>query len=194
MNQDIKKYFNEVRNCDKCKEEMRVRHPQPGILNKDSKYLFIFQNPAEPNPEKSPEDKILMTKDTNDGDFDCVYRSGYLKWHPYNRFIKLLIGNSMNFSILNICRCPTKNNQTPTCEMIEACHDFLIKGIEYVNPKIIICQGSVAATEIKALDLDKKYNVIFSKHYAYLARQSKEVFDNAIMKIKNKMDIIEENL
>lgn len=182
-----REHFSKVRQCQKCKnEEIRIDCVQPGMFM-GTKYLMIAQNPAYPKPDILKSDAILLDKNSDDGDFHSAYKKSQLLWKFYNNFIKKIIGDSYDFSIINIVRCPTKMNASPSCEMIESCNEHLIKSIELIKPEFIICVGHLAQVEVRALGLDKKYKCIFSKHYAYLLRQSQEYYESEINKIKEQL-------
>jgi len=183
----IKEHFSEIRKCKKCtEEETHIDLPQPGLFL-GRKYLFIGQNPGYPNVQKMKLNEILLDKNTDDEKFHDTYKQIQLNWKFYNGFIKHIIRDSMDFSIINICRCPTKMNACPSCEMIENCNKYLLKSIELINPKYIICVGHIAQIEIKTLELDKKYKCVYSNHYAYLMRQPRNYVKNYLNEIKKQL-------
>ena len=186
----IKEHFNEIRNCKECVNENEcIILPQPGLFM-GKKYLFIGQNPGYPDVNKMRLNEILLNKNTDDEKFHDTYKQIQLNWKFYNNFIKLIIGDSMDFSIINVCRCPTNMNAFPTQKMIKNCDEYLIKSVELINPKYIICVGRLTQSKIKKLELNKKYKCVFSNHYSYLLRQYKVGFNNAIRKIREELGLI----
>jgi len=185
--ENLKTLFSEIRSCQKCKNEsVRIDCPQPGLFL-GNKYLFIAQNPGRPRPEDIPSDAILMNKDTTDKKFHETYKKSQLSWKFYN-YIKEIIGDSMDFSIINVVRCPTKDNAPITDTMIFNCKPFLLKTIELINPKNIIVMGSFARDEISKLRMSYKYNIIYTYHYSYLLRMGKWFSEEEIKKVKDRLE------
>jgi len=46
--------------------------------------------------------------------------------------------------IANIVKCRPPNNRVPSIEEAEACKPYLLKQIEIINPKILVCLGKTA--------------------------------------------------
>jgi len=90
--------------------------------------------------------------------------------------------------ITNIIKCRTHNNRDPLSEEIHACHHYLQRQIECVEPKIILCLGRVAAQAMLETDVpvgkirgqtytyEKHADIplIVTYHPAYLLRSPKE--------------------
>jgi uracil-DNA glycosylase len=47
--------------------------------------------------------------------------------------------------ICNVVKCRPPENRTPEKDEISTCSPFLVRQIEVINPKVIVCLGSVAA-------------------------------------------------
>jgi len=184
MEEKYKELFKCIRNCRKCvSTEYLLNYPQPGLFM-GNRVLFIGQNPGYPKPDIIESDKIIMDLNKNILEVHSAYKEAQLSWKFYNNFIKLIL-NDYNFSIINIVRCPTKNNFFPAQQIIRNCVDnYLVKTIELINPKHIICLGSLAKEEISKLKINKKYNIYYTKHYSYWMRISKVLFDKEINNIK----------
>ena len=184
---NLKELFSEIRNCQKCKNEsIRIDCSQAGLFL-GTKYLFIAQNPSFPKPDLIPSDKIIMDKNSTDEEFHNAYKKSQLSWKFYN-YIKEIIGDSMDFSIINVVRCPTKDNAPITDTMIFNCKPFLLKTIELINPKNIILVGRVAQDEIDKLRLSYKYNIIHSPHYSFLLRMGRWYTEEEIKKVKERLE------
>ncbi|MGR8929014.1 MAG: uracil-DNA glycosylase [Gammaproteobacteria bacterium] len=50
--------------------------------------------------------------------------------------------------IANILKCRPPNNRDPQADEVAACHDFLLRQIELINPKIILAVGRIAAQNL----------------------------------------------
>lgn len=55
--------------------------------------------------------------------------------------------------IANIVKCRPPNNRNPLPQEMEACIEFLRWQVKIINPKIIVCLGSVASKNIISSDL-----------------------------------------
>ncbi len=67
---------------------------------------------------------------------------------------------AINFSrddvyIANILKCRPPNNRDPLPSEVETCMPYLYKQIELIKPKVILCLGRVAATNL----FGKKYTL-----------------------------------
>ena len=58
------------------------------------------------------------------------------------------LGRTTNCYIANIVKCRPPRNRDPRDEEQDACYPWLAEQIRLVDPKIIICLGRIAATEI----------------------------------------------
>ncbi len=190
MNEEIGKHFTEIRNCQKCENiSIRIDCQQPGYFPSNCKHLFILQNPAFPKLSIIPSDAILLNKNSSNEEFHTAYLESQKAWYFWKEFIKRIIPeDELKFvGIINICRCPTKNNLAPPETMVNNCNEFLKKSIELINPINIIAGGSFAKAEIRKLNISNRYNIIESFHYSFLLRKSREFFEREINEIKEKL-------
>jgi DNA polymerase len=83
--------------------------------------------------------------------------------------------------IANILKCRPPNNRDPKPEEVSACHGFLQRQIQFIQPKIILAVGRVAAQQLLKTDVPigklrekvhylDKIPVIVIYHPAYLLR------------------------
>ena len=182
---ETRKLFREMREKSVEKYDEAINLCQPGFFGGNN-ILFVAQNPATPKPDKNPTDKILMNKNTTDEEFHEAYKRSQLNWKFYE-FIQEIIGDSMDFSIINAVPYPTIYNQTPSCELIEECSENFKKSIELIDPKIIVCLSFVARFQIKELNIDKKYKIVYTKHYAYWMRRSRVEYLEELKRIKKEL-------
>ena len=107
--------------------------------------------------------------------------------------------------IANILKCRPPQNRNPLPAEEDACIDFLREQVRIVNPKIIVCLGSVSATKIIKSDfkITKEHGQWFNKgaflvcavyHPAFLLRDPRKKEDMLVdMKaIKAKLDELTE--
>ena len=182
---DIREVFGKIRsmNLDEKHDEL-LRPPQPGLFL-GNKILFIGQNPGYPRPAENPSDRILLDENSTDFQFHEAYKQSQLNWKFYKKFINPIIGDSMDFSITNVCFFPTKDNQSPSDEAITACEKNLLELVDIISPEIIICCGNMAKQIILQHKLKEKYKIIFAQHYSYLLRTGNII--SAIEDIKEEI-------
>jgi len=65
--------------------------------------------------------------------------------------------------IANIVKCRPPNNRVPTLEEAETCKPYLLKQIDIINPKILVCLGKTAFTYLmnKELPISRVRGQIF---------------------------------
>ncbi len=87
--------------------------------------------------------------------------------------------------IANILKCRPPNNRDPQSDEVAACHDFLLRQIELVRPKIIVAVGRIAAQNLLKTQMPlaklrgvlhrlEDYPMIVIHHPAYLLRSLTE--------------------
>ena len=87
--------------------------------------------------------------------------------------------------IANMLKCRPPNNRDPQAEEIAACHNFLLRQIELIQPKIILAVGRVAAQNLlktqqslaKLRGVEHRledYPLVVVHHPAYLLRSLTE--------------------
>ena len=89
--------------------------------------------------------------------------------------------------IANILKCRPPNNRDPAPEEVVCCESYLKKQIEWIQPKIILALGRVAAQNLLKVETpigkmrgqcyeypDPKVPVVVTYHPAYLLRSPKE--------------------
>ena len=62
-----------------------------------------------------------------------------------NRAIEAVGWKREEIYITNVIKCRPPKNRTPQVEEIAKCHRFILREIELVKPKVLICWGSTAA-------------------------------------------------
>ncbi len=83
--------------------------------------------------------------------------------------------------IANIVKCRPPNNRVPTIEEAQTCKPYLLKQIDIINPKIIVCLGKTAFMYLMNSDISitkvrgqifeyKEKKVIPTFHPSYLLR------------------------
>jgi len=116
--------------CTKCGLHKTRTNVVFGVGNISSEVLFIGEGPGE-------------NEDLQGQPF--VGRAGKL----LDDMLKIIgLSREKNIYIANIVKCRPPNNRDPQTDEREACIDWLFKQIELMKPKIIICLGRIAATQL----------------------------------------------
>ncbi len=127
-------------------------------------------------------DILFVGEAPSSADDDCgepfVGRSGELLT---NMIEKVLFVQRSDVYITNIVKCRPTNNRTPTPSEAHTCLSFLLKQIEFVDPKIIVTLGSTAYHYLTGNDSDiskvrgiaqrfNNYTIVPTFHPSYLLR------------------------
>jgi len=122
----LKKLRDEIGDCKLCRLHKTRTHLVFGVGNPDAKLMFIGEGPGrdedlqgEPFVGKAGQ---LLTK--------IIQAMGFKRSEVY---------------IANIIKCRPPENRNPEPDEIIACSPFLLKQIEIIRPKAIICLGKFAA-------------------------------------------------
>ncbi len=116
--------------CQKCSELARTRTQTVfGVGNPEAQIMFIGEAPgADEDKQGEP----------------FVGRAGQL----LNRIIEACGWKREDLYICNILRCRPPGNRNPTKIEADQCRDFLDGQIEAVNPRYIVCWGTIAAQNL----------------------------------------------
>jgi uracil-DNA glycosylase family 4 len=152
---------HEVADCIKCKELCLTRNQTVfGKGNPNAKILLLGE---------------AAGREEDQTGIPFVGRAGQL----LDNILKSCGWSLDDVYICNVIKCRPPQNRLPSPEEIENCSGFLRKQIEVVNPKFIVCLGSVASQALVGLPVGKarekwhvyeNYDVICSYHPAYLLR------------------------
>ena len=139
------KLKNECSTCTKCELHNTRNNIVFGVGNINAEVLFIGEGPGE-NEDLQGE--------------PFVGRAGKL----LDEMLKIIgLSRKSNIYIANIVKCRPPNNRDPKPEEREACIQWLNKQIEIMKPKIAICLGRIAATQM--IDPALKISVDHGKWY-----------------------------
>ena len=175
--------FDEIRDCKKCKEDFIMNIPQPGYLNKNCRVLYLASNPGL--PRKHEFDIAMKNRNLTEEEFVENYIAAIKLNKYYMKFIDLVYDDWEKLSILNIVKCPTKNNVTPTEEMINNCKEYTLQQIHDLKPKHIIAMGKVAQNFCYTNNLQLQYDMIPVFHYSYLIKLG--ILEREAKKVKEKL-------
>lgn len=152
----LKEIEREIRSCRKCPLWKSKKNYVPGEGNEKAEIIFIGEAPGRDEDEKGRP---------------FVGNAG--------KFLTDLIENILQLKredvfITNVLKCRPPNNRDPTEDEIETCLPFLLRQIEEIDPKIIVCLGRFAAKtvfdhfEIPFTTISKERGKIIEKNGKYL--------------------------
>ncbi|MFO7952863.1 MAG: uracil-DNA glycosylase [Bacillota bacterium] len=122
--------------CSGCDLRSTCRQVVFGVGNPDARLVLIGEGPG------GEEDRLGEPFVGRAGQLlDRILEAGKLKRE--------------DIYITNIVKCRPPNNRLPVQKEIDACLPYLYKQIELINPKIILCLGSLAARTL----LDKNISI-----------------------------------
>ncbi|EDM24510.1 uracil-DNA glycosylase [Caminibacter mediatlanticus TB-2] len=126
MPNELKELENICKNCTLCDLSKTRTNIVFGEGNPKAKLMFIGEGPGE------MEDKTGRP---------FVGRAGKLLTKIIENVLEL---SREDVYIANIVKCRPPNNRVPTIEEAESCKPYLIKQIDIINPKILVCLGKTA--------------------------------------------------
>lgn len=179
----LKELRDEIGECTLCRLHKGRTHLVFGVGNPDAKLMFIGEGPGR--------DEDLQGE-------PFVGRAGQL----LTKIIQAMGYKRSDVYIANIVKCRPPENRNPEPDEIQTCVSFLLKQIEIINPKAIICLGKFAAqTMLETLEPITRLRgkmgeykgipVMPTYHPAYLLRNpdaKKVVWED----VKKVMKILEE--
>lgn len=139
----IKKECLSCKKCPLCETRTNVVY---GVGPTDAKVMFIGEGPGH------QEDLIGEP---------FVGAAGQL----LDRMLSIIGLGRQNCYIANIVKCRPPQNRDPLAVEQDACYPWLEKQIQYIQPKIIICLGRIAATKMIKEDfrITKEHGQWFEK-------------------------------
>ena len=135
MPNELKELEKICKNCTLCNLSKTRTNVVFGEGNPNAKLMFIGEGPGE------MEDKTGRP---------FVGRAGKLLTKIINNVLEL---NREDVYIANIVKCRPPNNRVPTIEEAETCKPYLLKQIDIINPKILVCLGKTAFMYLMESDM-----------------------------------------
>lgn len=126
LNSEWENLVNEIKNCKKCSLYLNRKNAVPGEGSIDTDIMFIGEAPG-------------FTEDETGRPF--VGAAGKL-------LTELIESTGLKRSdvyITNIVKCRPPGNRDPTDDEIKSCSPYLIKQIQLIKPKLIVCLGRHSA-------------------------------------------------
>jgi uracil-DNA glycosylase family 4 len=126
---DLAELNRSIMQCRKCRLHESKTHYVPGEGSTHPDVIFIGEGPGQ------TEDQFGRPFIGNAGQLldKIIEKMGY---HREEVFIG------------NVVKCRPPNNREPAADEVEACLPFLLRQIELLAPKVIVCLGKVALNNL----------------------------------------------
>ena len=129
----LERLCKEIGNCTRCQLCKGRNHLVFGVGNPDADLMFIGEGPG---------------RDEDRQGIPFVGRAGQL----LTRIINAMGYSRDEVYIANIVKCRPPNNRNPLPEEVATCMPFLIRQVEIIGPRAIVCLGTVAAQNLLGTD------------------------------------------
>ena len=185
MPNELKKLEQICKNCTLCDLSKSRTNVVFGEGNPHANLMFVGEGPGEMEDKKGRP---------------FVGRAGKL----LTKIIEAVLEMTRDdVYIANIVKCRPPNNRVPTIEEAMTCRNYLIKQIEIIKPKIIVCLGKTAFMYLMDSDMPiskvrgqifefKGIKVVPTFHPSFLLRNpsaKKEAYKDFLL-IKNLLNKI----
>lgn len=128
--EEIREEIGDCKRCKLCKQRTNIVF---GVGNPNAKLMFIGEGPGHDEDVKGEP---------------FVGRAGQL----LTKIIQAMGYERKDVYIANIVKCRPPNNRNPESDEVEKCIPFLIKQVETIKPRVIVCLGSVATQNLLGTD------------------------------------------
>ena len=129
----LERLRKEIGDCNRCQLHKGRTHVVFGVGNPNADLMFIGEGPG---------------RDEDLQGIPFVGRAGQL----LTRIINAMGYSRDEVYIANIVKCRPPNNRNPGPEEVDTCMPFLIRQVEIIEPRVIVCLGSVAAQNLLGTD------------------------------------------
>ncbi len=119
----------EILNCRKCDLYKTKTNYVPGSGNEKAEVVFVGEAPGREEDLKGEP---------------FVGAAGKL----LNEMLSKIGLKREDVFICNVLKCRPPNNRDPTPEEVEACGDYLVRQLNVIRPKVVVCLGRFAANFI----------------------------------------------
>jgi len=130
----LEKLRDRMGDCNLCKLHKGRTKLVFGTGNPKAEIMFIGEGPG---------------RDEDAQGIPFVGRAGQL----LTKIIEAMGYSRDEVYIANIVKCRPPDNRNPEPDEVESCIDFLIEQVEIIQPKVIVCLGSVAVRNLLGQEL-----------------------------------------
>jgi len=122
----LPRILNDIGDCTRCKLHRGRTRLVFGDGNPNAQLVFVGEGPG---------------RDEDAQGLPFVGRAGKL----LNQMIEAMGLQRKDVYICNVVKCRPPENRTPEKDEVEICSPFLLRQLDAIAPKVIVCLGSVAA-------------------------------------------------
>jgi uracil-DNA glycosylase len=125
-NDSLPKILADLGDCTRCKLHKGRNNLVFGVGNPNADLVFVGEGPG---------------RDEDEQGLPFVGRAGKL----LTQMIEAMGLQRADVYICNVVKCRPPENRTPERDEVATCSPFLLRQLDAINPKVIVCLGSVAA-------------------------------------------------
>ncbi len=135
---DLRTFEDAIKDCQRCPLGKTRTRFVFGAGNPKARLVFIGEAPGR--------DEDLQGE-------PFVGRAGQL----LNKILRAMNMDREDVYICNILKCRPPNNRDPQADEVEQCEPYLLRQLDIIKPKIIVCLGRIAAQNLMKTSLDLKH-------------------------------------
>jgi DNA polymerase len=149
----------EIGDCTRCRLCEGRTHLVFGVGNPGAKLMFVGEAPGRDEDRQGEP---------------FVGRAGQL----LNKIIEAMKLKREEVYIANVVKCRPPENRNPAPDEVQTCEPFLLRQIEIIRPKVIVCLGSFAVQTLLATE--RKISALRSKFHPWPSATLKARFETSI--------------
>lgn len=149
---ELRDLIGDCKRCRLCEERNNLVF---GVGNPQAQLMFVGEGPGRDEDLKGEP---------------FVGRAGKL----LDKIIAAMKLSREEVYIANVVKCRPPDNRNPAPDEIETCEPFLLRQIEIIRPKVIVCLGTFAAQTL--LQTDTRIGALRAKFHAWPSASVKEQF------------------
>lgn len=155
----LDKLLEEIGDCTRCRLCEGRTHLVFGVGNPQTKLMFVGEAPGRDEDRQGEP---------------FVGRAGQL----LNKIIEAMKLKREDVYIANVVKCRPPENRNPAPDEIETCEPFLLRQIELIQPKVIVCLGTFATQTLLATE--ERISSLRSRFHPWPSASLKARFETAI--------------
>lgn len=148
-----------IGDCTRCRLSQGRTHLVFGVGNPKAELMFVGEAPGRDEDRQGEP---------------FVGRAGKL----LNKIIEAMGLRREDVYIANVVKCRPPENRNPAPDEISTCEPFLLRQIEIIQPKVIVCLGTFAAQTL--LQTEARIGALRSRFHAWPNAVVKERFETAL--------------
>jgi uracil-DNA glycosylase family 4 len=148
-----------IGDCTRCRLSQGRTHLVFGVGNPHAELMFVGEAPGRDEDRQGEP---------------FVGRAGKL----LNKIIEAMGLRREDVYIANVVKCRPPENRNPAPDEISTCEPFLLRQIELIQPKVIVCLGTFAAQTL--LQTEARIGALRSQFHAWPNAVVKKQYETAL--------------